>query len=260
MNTVGSRLPRIGLLALVGLTALAWVLVIWSSRNMDAPLVMAMMPMTNAWTTLEASMVWVMWAVMMGAMMLPSVYPVIVMHRRVAASRPGGCPGDTRYFVAAYLIAWAVFSLAATVAQWALQSTGVLSRMLVITQGWLAGVLLVVAGIYQFTPLKDSCLGSCRTPIGFFITHWRTGPLGAFSMGLRHGLYCIGCCWALMALLFVFGVMSLQAIALLATAVAVEKLAPGGTLSSRTLGVIFVAWGLLAIFSNGIQAPFTVKW
>jgi predicted metal-binding membrane protein len=121
--------------------------------------------------------------------------------------------------------------------------------MLEITHGWIAGVFLILAGVYQFTPLKDACLGTCRAPLGFFITHWQPGPAGAFYMGLRHGLYCIGCCWAMMAILFVFGVMSLLAIVAVSTAVAIEKLLPRGHQSARFLGIGLVAWGTFILVS-----------
>ena len=215
---------------------------------MSAPLARAVMPARSAWSLHDAIMVWVMWAVMMAAMMLPSAAPMILIHRRVSLDRDGRKESLNAYFIAAYLVAWTVFSLMATGVQWALQALSVMSNMLVVTEGWLAAGVLVAAGIYQFTPLKEACLAHCRTPIGFLATEWRPGKTGAFRMGLKHGSYCVGCCWALMAALFVFGVMNLFAIFLLAGAVAVEKLSPWGRWVKFFLGSVLVAWGLVLPF------------
>ena len=130
-----------------------------------------------------------------------------------------------------------------------LQRMGVLSPMLVVTHSPLAALMLMGAGVYQFTPAKNACLKVCRTPIGFFVTGWRPGRWGALRMGLEHGAYCIGCCWALMAMLFVFGVMSLASILVLATAVAAEKLLPWGARIGQLLGVVLVGWGLYLLFT-----------
>jgi len=222
------------------LTLAGWAFVIWTSLHMNAPLVQAMMPKTSAWTFHEAAMVWLMWAVMMAAMMLPSAAPMILVHRRMSQRGDGA----NAFFVAAYLLAWSAFSLVAAGAQWAMQSLGVMSGMLVMTDAWLAGSVLVAAGIYQFTPGKEACLANCRTPIGFLATEWRPGNRGAFRMGLKHGITCIGCCWGLMAALFVFGVMSLVAIVLLASAVAGEKLLPEGRSVRWVMGSFFVVWGM----------------
>ena len=189
-------------------------------------------------------MVWVMWSVMMAAMMLPSAAPMILVHRRISLDREERGTAENVYFIAAYLTAWAVFSLVATAVQWGLQSLSVMSSMLVIADGWIAAALLVAAGIYQFTSYKEACLEKCRTPFGFLVTEWRPGKVGAFDMGLRHGSYCVGCCWALMAALFAFGVMHLGAILLLTTAVAAEKLLPFGKTVKWVLGTVFILWGL----------------
>ena len=235
---------RAPLLAILVMTVCAWAFVIWSALNMDAPLARAMMPATTAWTLREAILVWAMWAIMMGAMMLPSAAPMILVHRGISQRRADGAVSANAYFVAAYLVAWSVFSVAAAGVQLALQALGVMSHMLTVIDGWLAAGLLVGAGIYQFTPIKEACLANCRTPIGFLMTEWRPGQWGAFRMGLRHGCYCIGCCWALMAALFVFGVMNLLAILLLTTAVAAEKLLPWGGRVKLFLGLVFVSWGV----------------
>ncbi len=189
-------------------------------------------------------MVWLMWAVMMAAMMLPSAVPMIMTHRRICAGRDDQTPAANGYFVVSYLVAWSLFSVVGAGLQWLLQTLGAISQLLLVTNVWLAAAILIGAGIYQFTPAKDVCLAKCRTPIGFFLTEWRPGKRGAFQMGLKHGAYCIGCCWAMMAVLFVFGVMNLFAIALLATGVAAEKLLPRGDIAGRLLGAVLVGWGV----------------
>ena len=232
------------LLTLAGLSIVAWGLVVWSIVHMDAPIVTLMMPMMSAWTLSEAAAVWMMWAVMMAAMMLPSAVPVVMAHQRITRLRRSGSGWESRYFVVGYLVAWSVFSLAAAALQWLLQYLGVLSHMLVVTQAWLAAAVLVAAGLYQLLPVKVACLQKCRSPVGFLLTEWRPGRAGALRMGLHHGAYCIGCCGALMAVLFVFGVMNLAAIAVLSVAVAAEKLLPQGRRASQALAVLLIAWGL----------------
>jgi len=186
--------------------------------------------------------------VMMGAMMLPSAIPMMVIHRRVAAKRDPETRHASRWFLMAYLLTWALFSIAATGLQWSFQRADVLSHMLRIHGQLTGGGILVAAGLFQMTPLKAMCLGKCRAPIGFLLTNWRAGRIGAFQMGLKHGQYCIGCCWALMMLLFVGGLMSLTTIAVLSGIVAIEKLTPRGEQISRLGGGLLIAWGLWLIF------------
>lgn len=233
-------------IALLMLSALGWAFLVWSVVNMDAPFVQLMMPGSASWSVPEIAVVWLMWAVMMGAMMLPSAMPMILVHRRLVAGREGqgSVSSDNRWFAAAYLIVWSVFSIAAAALQWALQAAGVLTPMLVLTDRTVAAIVLVAAGIVQWTPLKQACLEKCRTPIGFLMTEWRDGRRGALTMGLKHGAYCVGCCWALMALLFVFGAMNLMAIGALATIVAAEKLLPYGDWLGKAGGVALAGWGV----------------
>lgn len=224
---------------------IGWTFLLWSLAHMHSPLTMSMMPMKSAWTLSEAAAVWLMWAIMMAAMMLPSATPMIVTHQSLAEREDGKTSVTSLLFIGAYVFAWSAFSAAAAAIQWLFQYLAVMSRMLVITDGWLAAALLMLAGVYQFTPLKDACLAKCRTPMGFLLTDWRPGKMGAFRMGLKHGTYCIGCCWALMAVLFVFGVMNLAAIVVLTTGVAAEKLLPNPKVVSSCLGAILICWGLL---------------
>jgi len=146
--------------------------------------------------------------------------------------------------VTAYVLVWVAFSVAAVGAQWAMQFAGWIDPMIVSTSVLLSVVLLVIAGLYQFSPLKRVCLARCRTPVVFLIAEWRAGAPGSFRMGWRHGLFCLGCCWALMALLFVGGVMNSAWIAALAMAVAIEKLAPRGERIGAALGVLLIGMGL----------------
>jgi predicted metal-binding membrane protein len=183
----------------------------------------------------------------MGAMMLPSAIPMMLIHRRVAAKRDPETHNASRWFLAAYLLTWTLFSLAAAVLQWSFQRTDVLSHMLMIQGPLVCGGILVGAGVFQLTPLKAMCLHKCRTPIGFLLTNWRSGRIGAFQMGFKHGQYCIGCCWALMMVLFVGGVMNLTTIAVLSGIVTIEKLAPRGKLFSQLGGGLLIFWGLWLI-------------
>ncbi len=241
---------RRGLAVLIVLSVVGWGLVLWSVANMSSPIVSLMMPMSARWAFSEVIAVWLMWAVMMGAMMLPSAVPMMVVHRRVAARRDPATPQASHWFLAAYLLSWALFSVAATALQWILQSADALSHMEQVQGPFLGGGILVAAGLFQLTPLKAACLHKCRAPIGFLLTDWQTGRRGAFRMGLNHGRYCIGCCWALMMVLFVGGVMNLTTIAILSGIVALEKLAPRGEQISKAGGILLVGWGLWLILGG----------
>ena len=188
-----------------------------------------------------------MWAVMMAAMMLPSALPMVLTF--LSMGKRSGDTARGHGFVAAYLCVWLVFSAVATAAQWLLQWLDWVNPMLVSTSAVLTGVLLLIAGIYQFSRLKRICLLRCRTPFAFLLGEWRDGVAGAFRMGIRHGLFCMGCCWALMALLFVGGVMNLAWIAALSLAVAMEKLLPGGERLATALGVVLIALGSIKLLT-----------
>ena len=247
MHFSTTREQRNGLIFLVGLSLLGWVLILWSLANMSSPLVSLTMPLDTTWSLNEIIAVWLMWAVMMGAMMLPSAIPMLLVHRRVADQRDPMTAHADRWFLCGYLFGWSLYSAAAAAAQWGFQRADVLSHMLVLREPTLAGTVLIAAGLFQFTSIKSACLNKCRTPIGFVLTEWRSGRRGAFWMGLSHGKYCIGCCWALMAVLFVGGVMNLLSIAALSTIVLFEKLAPRGELVAKIGGAILILWGLVVI-------------
>jgi hypothetical protein len=161
------------------------------------------MPAMHAWSWVEVGALVIMWSVMMVAMMTPAAAPMILMfatihRRRTAEGRPAT---PTAIFVLGYLVIWTIYSVVAALAQASLHAAALLSPAMAATSPLLAGGLLVAAGVFQWTPLKRACLAACRSPLSFLMTGWREGRAGAFVMGLRHGLYCLGCCWALMALL-----------------------------------------------------------
>ncbi len=205
----------------------------------------------HAWGLREAFLVFTMWSVMMVGMMLPSAAPMILLYARVGrhAASQGAPFAATGVFGAGYIAAWFLFSLTATFAQWLLERALLLTPMLESANGLFSGVLLLVAGVYQWTPLKHACLSKCRAPLAFIQSEggFRRDPWGAFRMGLRHGLYCVGCCWPLMALLFVGGIMNILWIAALAIFVLAEKVMPGGRWLSQAAGAVLVAAGVWLI-------------
>jgi predicted metal-binding membrane protein len=195
-------------------------------------------------------MMFLMWAVMMVGMMLPSVTPMVLIYAGVARkSAAQGMPvAPTGAFVSGYIAIWLIFSLFATLAQWGLDQATLLSPMMVSNSVSLGAALLIAAGIYQWLPIKDKCLHHCRSPVHFITTHWRPGSIGAFKMGLSHGAFCLGCCWVLMALLFVGGVMNLLWIAAIALFVLLEKVLPFGDVSGRVMGLLMITAGGIIAF------------
>lgn len=251
VETVLRRDRIIVLSGLAVITALSWTYVSSLTSDMqDMGMGMEMaMPRMQAWGVVDFVLTFVMWAVMMVAMMTPSAAPMILMfagvNRRRRKQQVSYVP--TGVFLLGYLVVWAAFSVLATAAQWGLHAVSLLSPMMVSTSPVLGGVLLLVAGIYQWTPLKHACLSNCRSPLGFVLNEWREGRWGAFLMGLKHGSYCTGCCWSLMALLFVAGVMNLLWVAAIAGFILLEKLAPAGHRVGRAAGVLLAGWGALLV-------------
>ena len=236
--------------ALAVITGLSWAYLAFLSvrmHDMGSPFAM---PMVSDWTGQDVALMWTMWSVMMAGMMLPSAAPMITAYSNTI--RPGrpGPHGSTTLFIAGYLATWSAFAVLATGVQWALHEAALVSAMGISTSHWLGGALLVAAGAYQFTGVKNACLRQCRTPLGFLLNQWRDGRHGALVMGARHGTLCVGCCWALMALLFVLGVMNLWWIALLAAIVLLEKFTPSDTLT-RVLGGSLLIWGTALLFGAG---------
>lgn len=227
---------------------LGWVFLAWLVIDMGHPIAQLTMPASANWSAASLLAIWVMWALMMAAMMLPSALPMILTFSEVAMRSGERARGGS--FAAAYLLVWFAFSAGATALQWAFQAMEWVNPMIVSTSATLTGLLLVIAGVYQFSPLKKVCLSHCRTPLGFLLGEWRAGTGGAFVMGVRHGLLCVGCCWALMVLLFVGGVMNLAWIAALTVAVAVEKMAPYGDRLGAMMGLVLMAAGLVKLMSS----------
>lgn len=246
---------RVILASLVILALLGWVYLLDAASqmsNMDNMVSMAGMNALQPWTTTDALLMFIMWVVMMISMMIPSATPVILLYARVyRRSQANAAPyAPTGAFFAGYMTVWVVFSVTATVLQWGLEQAALLSPALVSTSPVLGGAILIVAGIYQWNPYKNTCLHHCRSPIEFLSTRWRSGVRGAYRMGLEHGAYCLGCCWALMILLFVGGVMNLVWVAAIAVFVLVEKVASFGTIVSRISAGLFVAGGIVMIIAG----------
>lgn len=224
--------------ALVVITGLCWMYMVQLAATMNGGM-QAMESMAMAWTLSDVVLMFVMWAVMMTGMMLPSAAPMILLYGLVIRKQAGRGVvfAPVSAFAVGYVIAWAGFSAAATGLQWGLEQTGLVTSMTSMTTSWLAGSLLILAGLYQWTPMKGACLTHCRNPMEFLSRSWRPGTGGAIVMGLHHGLYCIGCCWALMLILFAGGVMNLLLVAGIAALVLIEKIAPGGR------GVVYLTGG-----------------
>ncbi len=201
----------------------------------------------NAWSGADFLLMALMWAVMMVGMMIPSAAPMILIYARVArhANERGNAFASSGWFASGYLLAWTGFALLATSLQWLLEASAMMTPAMRISDTRLAGSLLIAAGIYQLTPLKRACLGRCRSPMHFIQDHggFRPERRASVLLGVKHGAFCIGCCWALMILLFLGGVMNLTWVALLALLLLAEKLLPIGLILSRAVGLIFVLAG-----------------
>ena len=238
------------LASLVAVTGLAWAYLAVMAADMGGVSIDGMaVARVKPWTAVDFAAMLVMWAVMMIGMMAPSATPMILLYAAVTRKQraQGHALAPTGAFVAGYVIAWTAFSLAATGLQWALAGAALLSPMLVSASPYVSGLLLVGAGVYQWTPLKHACLENCRSPIAFLSRSWRRGVGGALRMGVHHGAYCVGCCWVLMGLLFVGGVMNLLWVAAIAAFVLIEKLAPFGHATARVAGAILVLGGAAVI-------------
>ncbi|MEP7228488.1 MAG: DUF2182 domain-containing protein [Gemmatimonadales bacterium] len=236
---------------LLALTALAWLYIARMAAMMPAHHGMAM-PQAMPWSIAETVGLAVMWIVMMIAMMIPSVAPVILLFAGVSRRRrvDGVLATPVSVFTLGYLLAWTGYAVLAALTQSALHSAALLSPAMASTSPLLGGAILLLAGLYQWLPVKGACLSHCRSPLGFFSTEWREGVAGALRMGFRHGSYCVGCCWALMALLFVAGVMNLLWVVVIAGFVLAEKAAPNGRMLGRMTGVLLTAWGLWVLVSG----------
>src|SRR2546422_468515 len=231
------------------LGALAWIYLLRLSREAVRMAEMGMAHL-GPWTPADAALAAGMWSVMMVAMMLPSAAPMILVFVTVNLRR--GLDANAPYvstglFTLGYLLVWGVFSIGATAAQWGFQGAAVQAEATLALTPLAGAAVLVAAGLWQLTPLKYACLARCQSPLGFLLAEWRQGRGGALVMGVRHGLYCLGCCWALMALLFVGGVMNLAWVAAIAAFVLVEETVPPGRVVGWLSGGAFVAWGVVVL-------------
>jgi predicted metal-binding membrane protein len=233
--------------ALLVIVVASWLYLVYLAQSMTMHGSGAMVH--DSWGVAALAGLVVMWTVMMVAMMMPSAAPMVMVfagvHRRRAAQGRPAIP--TAIFVLGYLVVWTGFSVLAALAQTVLHTAMLLSPAMTTTSPLLGGAVFVAAGVFQWTPLKRACLATCRSPLSFVMSQWREGRRGAFVMGLRHGAYCLGCCWALMLLLFVAGVMNLLWVAVIAIAVLLEKVARGGDLAGRLAGIVLVAVGTYLI-------------
>ena len=246
-HTIANKSGLAVLAALTLICGLAWVYLLsmdWGMRHMDEGATMFIMPHMVSWEPVDLVLMFVMWAIMMVAMMLPSATPMILLFAALSRQRrQARTVLDVAAFVAAYVAIWTAFSLLATLFQWGLLEATLVSPMMDASSPMLGGGLLIAAGVYQFTPQKDACLSKCRSPLIFLTAHWRPGARGACIVGAQHGLYCLGCCWLLMLLLFVLGVMNLFWVALLAAFVLLEKILPEAAWFKRLAGMAFIVWG-----------------
>jgi predicted metal-binding membrane protein len=244
--------------ALVVISGIALGYTFWLATGFDMSDMMS--PQFRPWSAGYFGFMFAMWVIMMIGMMTPSVAPMVLLYaaigRQNAARQPFAPAG---WFLSGYLLAWSAFAAAATLLQWLLEWAAVVTPMMAGTSRLLGGLLLIAAGIYQWLPVKQACLASCRAPLAFVQRHggFQPGARGALRLGALHGFYCIGCCWVLMALLFAFGVMNLQWIAALMVLVLIEKLAPAAHAVSRGLGIAAVVAGIaLATTATSSQAAF----
>jgi predicted metal-binding membrane protein len=221
------------IILLIVLPLLCWFWIVIMARDMYGAMSGASAwMMTPHWDGVHLLLLWAMWAAMMTAMMLPSAAPMILLADTAARS----C-----FLAFGYVVVWAAFSVGATALQWALGKLMILNAMMEVSSRTAGALLLAIAGAYQWTPLKHACLTTCQSPMAFLARRWRSGRWGAFRMGIEHGVSCVGCCWALMLLLFAGGVMNLAVILALTVLVAFEKLAPVGLQSARVTGVLLLA-------------------
>ena len=239
--------------ALAAVTAAAWAYLLLGARNEMEMMDIGsgqIMAMQSAWNPPYAVLIFVMWVVMMVAMMLPSAVPTMLLVTAITGDRLANSnrvPATAMLFASGYVLVWCGFSLAATLLQWGLDEVGLLSERMEFGNAILVSTVLIGTGVYQWTPLKDTCLRHCRSPTEFLLRHWHRSTLGAVRTGIRHGLFCLGCCWMLMALLFVGGLMNLAWVGAIALFVLLEKTVPWGDWMGRLTGLLLAGWGAVIL-------------
>jgi predicted metal-binding membrane protein len=238
---------------LLALAAGAWAVLVWQSADADLDMTMASSTMG-----LRAPLFLAIWVAMMVAMMFPTAAPMILIFHKVQAGKRqrGDTFVSTWVFVAAYILVWTLAGVAAYAGALAAEAIALRAALSPATAARIGGAVLILAGIYQLTPLKDLCLSKCRTPITFILTSWRDGVVGALRMGLLHGAYCLGCCWLLFVILFPLGIMNIAAMAVITLIVFAEKTLPWGRLASRATAAALVAYGALVITSPQLLPTF----
>jgi len=251
MKTTSSLpVPKI-LILLIAITFSAWGLLIYQHWQMNTlPMSQMWMPPSLAWQwqISDFIIVYIMWAVMMAAMMLPSALPMIQAFSTACQQRYGSDTPYSYLFSLAYLLIWFIFSIVLTLLQWQLHSLQWLSSMMENTNTLLAAAILIIAGIYQFTTLKNACLTHCRSPFSFLLNSWKNGRQGALTMGIIHGSTCLGCCWAQMLIMFAVGVMNIVGMILITLFILIEKSLPvNESLISKMAGGLLCIWGVLLI-------------
>jgi len=254
---------QVVLAGLILITVIAWAYLYYLTVQMDmgpkgiADTGATAIPMSDMvklapWTLADALFMFLMWAIMMMGMMIPSVTPMVLLYARVVRhnAKEVSTFVPTGAFFAGYIIIWIGFSAVATGLQWGLEQAALLSPLMVSTSSVFAAIVLIVTAVYQWTPYKDACLARCRSPVWFLSTYWRNGAAGAFRMGLSHGSYCLGCCWSLMMLLFVGGVMNLLCVAAITAFVLIEKVIPRGRDIGRAGSVLLGLTGIALLIAS----------
>lgn len=254
LTTLPRRDAILILVSIMLITALAWLYLLHLDRQMgpamaqDQTMAAMGMPIDRPWTLADLFFSFVMWAVMMVGMMGPSAAPMVLVFAAAQSERGGQrVSRSAGSFGLGYVFVWIVFSAGAAVAQLALHKMALLSPAMAVLSPRIGGAVLIVAGLYQMTPWKGACLTHCRSPLSFLMTHWRDGQWGALEIGAHHGAYCLGCCWALMVILFVVGVMNLVWVAALAALVLLEKVGPYGTAIARISGAVLAIYGIVLV-------------
>jgi predicted metal-binding membrane protein len=234
------------LTALVVLSSVAWAGTVYQAGSMGLGMFTCSMTMGTPFSVSNGLLYIILWGVMMVAMMLPAMTPIVGLFQMMARrKREQGLPFTPAWvFVAGYVTLWTLTGSIGYAADIAIQSLPGLFPALQSYGMVIGGVTLVGAGIYQLTPLKYHCLSQCRSPMGFLLTSWRDGTVGAFRMGLHHGAYCLGCCWSLMVVLFVMGTMNLVWMGVLSIIIFVEKIVPYGVEMGKATGIGLIALGL----------------
>lgn len=251
-KSLAFRLKRDRLIIISGLffiALLSWLYIVYLYKQMvymDMNALFFAMPMTPEWTYIDFTLLCFMWLVMMIAMMTPSVSPLVLVFATINRQRKQQNHPyvNAAFLMAGYFLVWAAFSIAATALQWSLQQISLLSPDMKTTSKIFGGIILVTTGIFQFTPLKQTCLAHCRSPLNFILQHWKEGKQGALRMGIENGFYCLGCCWLLMVLLFVTGIMNLLWVSIIALFVLIEKILTRIKWIPYFAGTVLILYGI----------------